>query len=41
MNIIDDAKNERLSTMNLFFQLFSRYFLTIFNSFSNILYKEV
>ncbi len=35
------AKNERFATMKFFFKLSFRYFLTIFSSFSNILYKEV
>jgi hypothetical protein len=41
MNMTDETNDERLATMNLFFRLSSRYFLIIFNFFSNILYKKI
>ncbi len=41
MNITDETNDERLATINLFSRLSSRYFLTIFNSFFDILYRCV
>ncbi len=41
MNITDETNDERFATINLFSRLSSRYFLTIFNSSSNILYRDV